>query len=233
MATDDGADLEHAGDAPAGEDLGPPPRKLTPADAPAWVQRIDDTYDRRLLRRVVKGDVAATNEFLRRRWHDFERICFAVVGPHPESEDIVQEAALAVTRSLNSFKGESKLSSWLYSVCGNVARSYIRKRPAYVLRDEEPDADDGPAIPAMSLRAMVSRRQLQRVFDILNRMSENQAAVFRAAQIEGLEAPEVAERLGISVKVVYSRLHQARRSFYEACEDDPELREWVSREVAT
>ncbi len=52
-----------------------------------------------------------------------------MLGPSPEVEDVVQEVFLHVYRSLKSFRGDSRFSTWLYRLAVNVTRMHLRRKP--------------------------------------------------------------------------------------------------------
>ena len=128
------------------------------------------------------------------------------------AEEIVQDAFVRVWRSLPSFNGTSKLSTWLHSIAVNAALDRVRARARHEARiDREVDLDRyarevGRAMPTADLdleRALASLPDGAREIVILH-------------YIEGYPCAEVAERLGIAEGTVKSQLHRARRLLKEA-----------------
>ena len=128
------------------------------------------------------------------------------------AEEIVQDAFVRVWRSLPSFNGDSKLSTWLHSIAVNAALDRVRSRARREARiDREVDLDRyarevGRAMPTADLdleRALASLPDGAREIVILH-------------YIEGYPCAEVAERLGIAEGTVKSQLHRARRLLKEA-----------------
>ena len=128
------------------------------------------------------------------------------------AEEIVQDAFVRVWRSLPSFNGNSKLSTWLHSIAVNAALDRVRSRARREARiDREVDLERyarevGRAMPTADLdleRALASLPDGAREIVILH-------------YIEGYPCAEVAERLGIAEGTVKSQLHRARRLLKEA-----------------
>src|SRR5262245_54009121 len=80
-----------------------------------------------LISRAQRGEPQALRELFRRYRSDVTRIAFRVLGPSADLEDVVQEAFVQLFRSLGSYEGNAKFSTWLYRVVTNVARMHVRK----------------------------------------------------------------------------------------------------------
>lgn len=169
-----------------------------------------------LVERVRGGDRKALELLLQRYEPRIRRICERILRDPEEARDVVQETLLAVARGLAGFRGGAALSTWVYA----VARSYCIKRrrrskfaPA---RDPTlaPDQLDALADPrARGPEERLSDRELAHGLErALAGLDPIDRAVVLSAAGEGLRAAEVAERLGLSVAAVKSRLHRARQA---------------------
>jgi RNA polymerase sigma-70 factor, ECF subfamily len=128
------------------------------------------------------------------------------------AEEIVQDAFVRAWRSLPSFNGNSRLSTWLHSVAVNAALDRVRKRSRReAMVATEPDLDRyagevARAMPGADLdleRAVASLPDGAREVVILHYM-------------EGYPCADIAERLGVVEGTVKSQLHRARRLLKEA-----------------
>ncbi|HYO47482.1 MAG TPA: sigma-70 family RNA polymerase sigma factor [Gemmatimonadota bacterium] len=128
------------------------------------------------------------------------------------AEEVVQDAFVRAWRSLPSFNGDSRLSTWLHSVAVNAALDGVRvrsRREARLDRDVDLDryaAEVGRAMPGADLdleRAVASLPDGAREIVILH-------------YIEGYPCAEIAEQLGIVEGTVKSQLHRARKLLKEA-----------------
>ena len=131
--------------------------------------------------------------------------------------DAVQDVFIVVHRKLADFRGEAKLSTWLFSICMRVASE--RRRVAHVKREvpfESPlDVADRSGNLAEEIEQRELRAQLERVLD---QMSLEQRAVFTLFELEGQSSEEIAELMGIPLGTVYSRLRLARGIFKKGVE---------------
>src|SRR5262245_50015376 len=83
----------------------------------------------RLVERCKAGDREALGELYRRYRPEVTRNLYRMLGPgRGDLEDVLQEVFIEVFRSISRFRGDAKLTTWLYRVCINVALQRLRKR---------------------------------------------------------------------------------------------------------
>ncbi|TIU00728.1 MAG: RNA polymerase sigma factor, partial [Mesorhizobium sp.] len=145
-----------------------------------------------------------------------------------EAEDIVQEAYMRAFASLDSFRGDASLSTWLSRIVINEALGRLRKRKRIVAMPENPDAQiirfplnsndlnpgDDPE------RTMAQRQILGLVERATDSLPDVYRTVFVARVIEGLSIEETADLLGIRPETVKTRLHRARALVRKALDDE-------------
>jgi RNA polymerase sigma-70 factor (ECF subfamily) len=145
-----------------------------------------------------------------------------MLGPgRGDLEDVLQEVFIEVFRSIARFRGDAKITTWLYRVCVNVALQRLRKRKrrAEVSGDTvtERVTDETPE------RELDNRRRLDAVYRILDELSPKKRVVFILHEIEGREPKEIASIVGAPVLTVRTRLHYARKEFYARAASDVRL----------
>ena len=178
-----------------------------------------------LVARCQKGDKDALGELYRLYRAEVARNLHRMLGPgRGDLEDVLQEVFIEVFRSIPRFRGDAKVSTWLYRVCVNVALQRLRKRKrrAEVSADEvaERTPEDGGETPE---RALDNRRRLDAVYRILDELSPKKRVVFVLHEIEGREPKEIAGIVGAPVLTVRTRLHYARKEFYARAASDARL----------
>jgi RNA polymerase sigma-70 factor, ECF subfamily len=137
-------------------------------------------------------------------------LCLHLTGRRADAEDALQEAFLAVYRALPAFRGEARLSTWVWRIALRAAlRVRARRRDHVELDPETPAAGGGAA----ALEARDEARRLQRA---LASLPAEPRAVLSLFAVEGLAHREIAEILGVPEGTVWSRLHGARRQLAEA-----------------
>ncbi len=171
-----------------------------------------------VVRAAARGDVAAFTVLAREAQPHLWRFLRHLTGDAELAADLTQETLLRVHRSLRTFRGRSRFTTWLFRIARNVALDELRareRRPRTVEADERiapPSA--GPA-SSVEIRAAVATLPLA------------QREAFVLAEVYGLPYREVGEVLGVPVGTVKSRVFHARRrlvNWFDADEghDHPE-----------
>ena len=154
------------------------------------------------------------------------RVALSVLGPGSEAdaEDVAQEVFVRAYRRLGSFRGESRLGTWLYRVAFNLAVDHRRRagRRGPTVGDEALDTLPSPdGDPHRAARAGESARLVRRLLDAL---PEAQRAALHLHYWMGHTVAEIAELLGAAEGTVKSHLHRGRerlRAAIETAEGSP------------
>jgi RNA polymerase sigma-70 factor (ECF subfamily) len=194
-----------------------------PSAAREAARRMDPS--RVLIQRALAGDAAAFREIFVQHRGDVARLVYRMLGPSPDVDDVVQDVFLHVYRSLASFRGDAKFSTWLYRLTVNVTRMHLRRarsRPRFADVEvpelpEEGARDEGPD-------AQVERAERVRtLYRLLDGLSDKKREVLVLHDLEGVAAKDIAELLGVPVLTVRTRLFYARKELYAAMAEEPAL----------
>lgn len=174
--------------------------------------------DKTLVNLCKKGERDALEVLFEKYYPEVYRMVLHIVGQREDTDDVVQMAMLEIHRSLPSFRGDSKLSSWVYRVTLNVSNQYLRKKYKQPFETDiaEELLTDRQSSP---LSRLESSEQLQKVGEIIRSMPEKKRTAFILAEIEQLSSEEMAEIMDCTVSAVWSRLHQARQMFWARVEN--------------
>lgn len=150
-----------------------------------------------------------------------------LVGPG-EAEDLAQEVFVRVSRGLPDFKGDAKLSTWIYRIATNVATDRLRSRSFKETQSDkaiahhEGSIEDADALPdekSPSLEKQLMRDEMSScIHSYINTLPENYRAVVILSDIEGLTNQEIAEVLELTLDTVKIRLHRGRAKLKEKLE---------------
>lgn len=176
----------------------------------------------RLVERCQKGERAALGELYRTYRGEVARNLQRVLGPgRSDLEDVLQDVFIEVFRSIPRFRGDARVSTWLYRVCVNVALQRLRKRKRLAeISDEKVAERSTEETPE---RGLDNRRKLDAVYRILDELAPKKRVVFILSEIEGREPKEIAGIVGAPVLTVRTRLHYARKEFYARAASDRRL----------
>ena len=141
--------------------------------------------------------------------HDVYAVCLHLCGNSSDAEDAVQDCFVRVHQALPHFRGDSRLSTWVYRIALRSAWQQ-RARTPKGREDLEQGLDVPTAAPAPDDVAS-ARQQARRLHAALQKLSEEHRNVLSLFAVEGLGHQQVAEVLGVAEGTVWSRLHSARK----------------------
>ncbi|MFG2602595.1 RNA polymerase sigma factor [Streptomyces sp. NPDC048514] len=164
-----------------------------------------------LARRAAAGDSAALDRLLSEIRPEVLRRCARFLPCREDAEEAAQDVLLQVARHIRAFEGRSRFGTWLYTVVANCCRQKYRelKRRAA----EQPAAiEPSQAVDPRTTSVIAgSRVDLLEALDRLEREHPHLVAPLVYRDICQLEYAEAAERVGIPLGTLKSRLHEARK----------------------
>ncbi|HJL20259.1 MAG TPA: RNA polymerase sigma factor [Sandaracinaceae bacterium LLY-WYZ-13_1] len=181
--------------------------------------------DAELIARAREGDPTAFRQIFVRHRDTVSRIVYRMIGPSPDVEDVVQDVFLNVYRSLPSFRGDSKFSTWLYRLATNVTRMHLRRgrsRPRFS-DVEVPEAPRDAEPQAMPDQQVEQAERVRALYRLLDELSDKKREVLVLHDLEGVPAKEIAATLEIPVLTVRTRLFYGRKELYARLAEEPSL----------
>jgi RNA polymerase sigma-70 factor (ECF subfamily) len=150
-------------------------------------------------------------------------------GPAADVEDITQEVFVIVNRRLAEFRGDARLSTWLFGITAKVAANERRRRKLrhWWFRLVPSAGDDAPAPADGALEQLEKRERRALFYQALDRLSERQRRALVLFELEELSVDDVAAHLELRPGTARVLLHRARAAFLKRmveCELQKELR---------
>ena len=172
-----------------------------------------------LIQRAQRGDEEAFAILYQLHKKRVYSVCLRMTRIVADAEDLTQEAFLQVFRSVNSFRGDSAFSTWLYRIAVNAVLMKLRRRksPPLVSLDE-PLAPDSPSLKREvgkadpNLSGAIDRIALRRAVEDLPAGCRQ---IFDLHEVEGYQHHEIAELLQCSIGNSKSQLHKAKLKMRE------------------
>jgi RNA polymerase sigma-70 factor, ECF subfamily len=170
----------------------------------------------------VEHDVGSFEEIYARWFHEVSRWVRALGGLDADLDDLTQDVFMVVRRKLATFDGRN-LQGWLYTIAKHQVSDYRRR--AWVRRllrgiDQEKDEMGSFVLSSSDPCEELQKREVERFLaHTLRKMTESQKTAFVLFEIEGFSGEEIATLEGIPVNTVWTRLHYARKRFFELVEE--------------
>jgi RNA polymerase sigma-70 factor (ECF subfamily) len=188
--------------------------------------------ERLLLRRLRDRDEKAFRQLVDEQGERVTNLLYRMLGNRAEAEDLAQEVFISVFKSIDTFRGESKLSTWLFRVAINHSKNrvkYLARRHDRQTGPLDEDAEraresqGGQAIggarivaPDRALETVELERALVRA---IGELEEDHRAVILLRDVEELSYDEICQITGLPEGTVKSRLHRARLALKEKLGD--------------
>lgn len=179
--------------------------------------------DAELVRRFKGGDRHAYEEIVRRYQHRVYGLALRWMADPAIAEEVAQDVFIALFRALGGFRGDAKLSTWIYRVVVNHCKNRRLYRKRRKMDRHEPldgkrdDDDDGPGRqlphdgPAPDQGVHQTEAEVL-VREGLAQLDDVQRQIIVLRDIEDLSYEEIGEIMDIPRGTVKSRLHRARAS---------------------
>jgi len=206
-------------------------RKLTtelmPAVPPAnQVPDPDRDAEERLIERARVGDVDAFEQVYRREVGRVFALCLRMSGDASRARELTQSVFIRAWDRLGSFRGDSRLSSWLHRIAVNEvlieARSDRRRRARVTLAEDqatEPDGASGAPDLAPAYSGITKPEDTETRIDLeraIAALPPGARTVFVLHDIEGYRHEEISRMTGSAEGTLRAQLHRARKLLMEA-----------------
>lgn len=202
-----------------------PPRSSVHSDSassgPPGAFTVPETVDLEALQNrepwAVRAWIYAERDFIK-------RVLMHFGVPHHDLDEQQQEVMHQVMRSLPSFDGRSKVTTWLYGIARNIAYRSARERKRHILMEPGDVAGETPSTSAYATKpgiddpdVVTTRRERQQlVQEALDTLPPHFAEVIRLRDLDQQSTAEAADTLGITRGNTRVRLHRARKALRDA-----------------
>jgi len=180
-------------------------------DSALLVEPVEPASDRFLIDRARAGDERAFRELVERYEPRVAATVVGMLGAGDEAEDVGQETFIRLYRSLDRFRGDSSLGTYLTRIAINLSLTALKRRKRrtsrFVSRDErERELPETSVDPRGDLERKETALEVRAAVEAL---APDHRAVVVLRMIDGLSTRETAEILGIPAGTVMSRLARA------------------------
>ena len=182
--------------------------------------------DELLLRRAQSGDPEAFEQLIGPLEQLVWRICWHYTGNREAAEDCGQETMIRIWRSLESYRGDCALESWVYRIAANCCMDWLRKKKREKSVSVEPLQEQGfdPADPSPGTEdQVVAEDEHRRLREAITQLPDEQREALILTQLEKVPYEEAAQMLGVSEGTIKSRVNRAKARLKEILSADGEL----------
>lgn len=152
--------------------------------------------------------------------------CLGLLQHAHDAEDITQDVFIEIFRSAKNFRGDSKLSTWLYRISYNKCLDHLRAK-GRSKRSGNVVSIDGEAAPQISSEhhfdhpgiALEKKEEAKILFGAVAALPENQRVAFTLNKVDGLSYKEICDIMEMNLPAVESLLHRAKQNLKKLLTD--------------
>lgn len=185
---------------------------------------LDADTDALTVERAARGDDDAFEELVRKYEYFVYNVAFQILKNAEDASDIAQESFLKAYKSIKTFRGDCKFSSWLYRIVSNTSKDYLRSKKtssSSSLYETDEDGEEREiSIPDTDIggdpeRSLQRDEEIAMVRRAIMSLPEKHREIVVLRDIEGISYDDIAEMLGLEKGTVKSRLNRARQALKE------------------
>jgi len=184
--------------------------------------------DRELIQGIIQRDNAVFKEVVNLYENHVIRTCYSLVHNDQDARDLAQEVFIEILDSARLFRGDAKLSCWIYRIAINKSLNHLKlqKRRQFLtrigLRSADPE-EDHTKMPAdngqLNADAVMFEKEIQTELHIaIDRLPINQRIAFTMNKYEKLSYQEIAEVMNVTLTSVESLIHRAKMNLQKKLE---------------
>jgi RNA polymerase sigma-70 factor (ECF subfamily) len=190
----------------------------------------DDSLEVRFIERLRARDERAFNELVKQYERRVFGLLLRLIGRRDEAEDLAQEVFVQVFKAIGGFRGDSKLSTWIFRIAVNLSKNrtkYLARRRVDSQDHFDGVVDEVPLHGAKdSTMAVIARPdellsgiELEAIVErSIAALDQEFREVLVLRDVEDMSYEEIAEITGLADGTVKSRIHRARLQLKEAVE---------------
>jgi RNA polymerase sigma-70 factor (ECF subfamily) len=165
------------------------------------------------IRRAQAGDQAALAQLVTEQQRYVYSIAMTITKDPTDAADLTQDALIRLIRALGSYRGETKLSTWLYRLVVNLGIDRMRRRgaPSIRLDDDEADIDVASEHPADDVAGVAERvEEAQLVREAVAQLPDAQRLALTLHYFEDMRYEDIADVMGVPTNTVKSHIRRGK-----------------------
>jgi RNA polymerase sigma-70 factor (ECF subfamily) len=174
-------------------------------------------HEHELVERCRRGDERAFEELV----NSYKDLVFALIArttaDRSRAEDLAQDVFLRVHRGLPYFRGEARLSTWIYRIVANVCVQEQQRVPNVTLEDEHLQARGVAAVRDRQFSDLELRDRLEKA---IARLPANYQLLVAAHYLRGVQYEDLAVAMDLPLGTVKTQLYRAKRQLRKLLESE-------------
>lgn len=176
---------------------------------------------------IAKPGMTSQEEFFRNLVLEHQEMvvntCYRFVFNREDAEDLAQDVFMEVYRSLDQFREEAKLSTWIYRIAVSKSLDHLRRMKRKkrfgslkrLIGAEDPGEDIAAPSYDTPAETLAEKERVMILRNALDTLPDSQKTAFLLSKQDGYSNQEIADILNTSVSAVESLVHRAKKNLHE------------------
>ncbi|MCC7028254.1 MAG: sigma-70 family RNA polymerase sigma factor [Saprospiraceae bacterium] len=167
------------------------------------------------IRRILEGDIEVFSLLVSKYQNLVFTICSRVFDNKEEAEDIAQESFIKCYQSLKQFKGESKFSSWLYTITYNTCMNHLKHKKRQTSVEDIANVADQDIIEQDHIFAKLEQKeQTNLIQQALSKLELDEQMIIQLYYYEELPIKEISNILSLKIENIKIKLFRSRKKLF-------------------
>ncbi|MBE9469581.1 MAG: RNA polymerase sigma factor [Bacteroidetes bacterium] len=177
--------------------------------------------DKDLIKAIKNNDQQAFKQLVENNQQLVVNICNGFLHNIADAEDIAQEVFIEIFLSVNKFREDAKLSTWLYRIAVNKSLNHIRNNKKHKILNsidnisgsDKKTENDLPDVNASQPEKIIEDKEQSEILNYsINTLAKNQKIAFTLNKYDDLSYKQISEIMGVSLSSVESLMHRAKKN---------------------
>ena len=172
------------------------------------------------IKRLQEGEDLAFKSLVDDNQQMVVNTCFGFLHNYEEAEDIAQEVFIQVYNRINTFRGDSKLTTWIYRIAVNKSLNKIRSRKSKFLVTLDAvfvsEYDSGKQAGDNPYTSLENQERAEILHSAIDKLPENQKTAFILSKYQGLPNKNIAEVMKHTLSSVEALLNRAKKNLQKS-----------------
>lgn len=176
-----------------------------------------DLDDKSNIRRVLDGDTSSFSWLVEKYKDRVFTVCFRILRQREDAEDAAQNTFIKAFRNLHSFKGDSKFSTWLYTIAYRTSISKAQLNKIETVSDDF-QIDISTEIYFPQLELLKEKEQERYIKQAISELPEVEGVIITLFYLDENSIQEIVEITSLTASNVKVKLHRARKQLKNTLE---------------
>lgn len=189
---------------------------------------MDPLFEGKLVKGLKNKESAAFEKFVQYFQKDLYNLSLKYIGNEEDALDVTQEIFIKILKKIDTFEGNSKLSTWVYRITVNYCKDFLKKHKKVksISLDKPIEGKEGNFVPELEddsetpQKALESKLQRESLIKAIGSLDEDQREIIILRYINDLTYNEISEILNLPLGTIKSRLNRGRKRLTEILRDD-------------